>query len=398
MQQQKQTKNIEWKEFRLKDVASFVNGRAFKPAEWEQRGKLIIRIQNLTGSIDSPNYTTKIFEDRYLVKRGDLLISWSATLDAFIWDEEEGWLNQHIFKVKEDPDVINRKYLFYFVKKSIAYFLKRTHGSTMKHITKGNFESIKIPLPFSNGKPDIKEQERIVSILERAEKQKNKSKKVEELLDEYLKSVFNEMFGRILPIIFDKETIEIIDGDRGVNYPNGKDFSEEGYCLFLNTGNVRKDGFNLDNLMFISKDKDEQLRKGKVKLNDVILTTRGTVGNVALYDKSIPYRNVRINSGMVLLRSNSNKLLPKYLFYTIQMPLIQNQFKKMNSGTAQPQLPITNLKRVKIPLPPLPLQQKFAKIVEQVEKMKEEVKNTKQNSEELFNSLMQKAFKGELAR
>ena len=89
----KQTNKIEWKELKLNEVAQFVNGRAFKPSEWEKKGKLIIRIQDLTGSITSPNYTTKTFEDKYLVKAGDLLISWSATLDAFIWAKEDGWLD-----------------------------------------------------------------------------------------------------------------------------------------------------------------------------------------------------------------------------------------------------------------------------------------------------------------
>lgn len=393
-----QINQIEWKEVELRKVAKFINGRAFKPDEWENKGKIIIRIQDLTGSITNPNYTTQEFDKKYLVKRGDILISWSATLDAFIWDKEDGWLNQHIFKVEEDKKVLYQKYLFYFVKKSIDLFKKSTHGSTMKHITKGNFDSIKIPLPFLNGKPDLETQRKIVSILEKAEGLKSKGKKAEELLDEYLKSLFNEMFGKIPLKNFTKVEIEIIDGDRGVNYPNGNDFSEKGYCLFLNTGNVRKNGFKFEKLMYITKDKDEQLRKGKAQINDVILTTRGTVGNVGLYDKNIPYKHIRINSGMVLLRSNSELILPKFLMYLIQMPLIQNQFLKMNSGSAQPQLPIANLKKIKIPLPPIELQKKFASIVEKVERLKEKQRLENKNAGELFDSLMQKAFKGELVR
>ena len=292
-------------------------------------------------------------------------------------------------KILVPKDEIDAKYLYFAIKnlklKSLGY---SRHYKLLK--------DKKIPLPFSNNKPNLKEQERIVSILEKAEKQKEKNKNANVLLDEYLKSIFNEMFKNISLKNFDKEIIEIIDGDRGVNYPNGNDFSEEGYCLFLNTGNVRKNGFNFEKLMFITKEKDEQLRKGKAKVNDIILTTRGTVGNVAWYDKSIRYKNIRINSGMVLLRTNPKIILPKFLECVIQMPLIQNQFLRMNSGSAQPQLPITNLKKIKIPNPPLPLQQKFANIVEKVERMKENVKKNKQNTRELFDSLMQKAFRGEL--
>jgi type I restriction enzyme S subunit len=78
--------------------------------------------------------------------------------------------------------------------------------------------------------------------------------------------------------------VSVIDGDRGSEYPNGADFSESGYCLFLNAGNVTKDGFKFDECTFISEQKDALLNKGKLKRNDLVLTTRGTVGNVACFD------------------------------------------------------------------------------------------------------------------
>jgi type I restriction enzyme, S subunit len=73
--------------------------------------------------------------------------------------------------------------------------------------------------------------------------------------------------------------IEIIDGDRGTNYPKQTDFKAVGHCLFLNAGNVTDKGFNFDDCMFISEEKDAALRKGKLQREDIVLTTRGTVGN-----------------------------------------------------------------------------------------------------------------------
>lgn len=92
----------------LGDVADYINGRAFKPSEWESTGKPIIRIQNLTNSSTEINRTTGTFEERYLVRSGDLLFAWSASLGAYIWNGENGWLNQHIFKVipKEGVSII----------------------------------------------------------------------------------------------------------------------------------------------------------------------------------------------------------------------------------------------------------------------------------------------------
>jgi restriction endonuclease S subunit len=108
--------------------------------------------------------------------------------------------------------------------------------------------------------------------------------------------------------------IEIIDGDRGVNYPKKEAFSSEGYCLFLNTGNVRKGFFDFENNQFISEQKDKMLRKRKLKYNDIVLTTRGTVGNIAYYDKDIMYKNIRINSGMAILKVDPKNLIHCLLF------------------------------------------------------------------------------------
>lgn len=90
----------------LGDVATYINGRAFKPQEWETSGRPIIRIQNLTNSTQECNRTTKQFEEKYRISDGDLLFAWSASLGAHIWHGEDGWLNQHIFKVIPNESVL----------------------------------------------------------------------------------------------------------------------------------------------------------------------------------------------------------------------------------------------------------------------------------------------------
>ena len=112
--------------------------------------------------------------------------------------------------------------------------------------------------------------------------------------------------------------LEIIDGDRGKNYPKQGDFAPEGYCLFLNTGNVTENGFNFSRCSFIAEEKDNALRKGKLEREDVVLTTRGTVGNVAFYDERVPFKHIRINSGMVILRAECRNILPKFLYFLLK--------------------------------------------------------------------------------
>jgi type I restriction enzyme, S subunit len=159
---------------------------------------------------------------------------------------------------------------------------------------------------------------------------------------------------------FDKAPLDIIDGDRGKNYPKQEEFSSMGYCLFLNAGNVTSNGFNFSNCAFITEEKDQKLRKGKLCRNDVVLTTRGTVGNSAFFDKSIQYENIRINSGMVILRANTKCLYPRYLFFFVRSHLFHNQVLSLRTGSAQPQLPIRDINRIELPVPPLPQQRAIA--------------------------------------
>jgi len=149
----------------------------------------------------------------------------------------------------------------------------------------------------------------------------------------------------------DESLIAIIDGDRGKNYPKASDFSDEGHCLFLNTKNVRPDGFDFGSMMFITEEKDRQLRKGKLQRDDVVLTTRGTIGNVGLYSKDVPFEHIRINSGMLILRPNRRAVLPVYLFQLFRSEIVKEQIRMQTTGAAQPQLPIKTLVNFRVPVP-----------------------------------------------
>ena len=137
------------------EVADYINGRAFKPSEWEKHGLPIIRIQNLNDGDASYNYSTAKFEDKYLIHNGDLLFAWAASLGTYIWQKDDAWLNQHIFKVIPKPFIL-RDFLYYSFINMIDDFYAESHGTGMVHITKGKFEKRPIYIP------PIKEQQRIV--------------------------------------------------------------------------------------------------------------------------------------------------------------------------------------------------------------------------------------------
>lgn len=165
---------------------------------------------------------------------------------------------------------------------------------------------------------------------------------------------------------FDDLNIELIDGDRGKNYPRNDEMFKNEYCLFLNTKNVTINGFVFDENVFITKEKDEMLRKGKLSRNDIVLTTRGTIGNVGLYDDKIPYDNMRINSGMLIIRNNDKNVNTKYLYYQFTSPFIRNQIFSLKTGSAQPQIPITVLKKLKLLIPDIEIQDKIVKVMDSI--------------------------------
>lgn len=138
----------DWTVTKLKYIGTYINGYAFKPDDWGITGLPIIRIQDLTGSNDDPNYYDGEIDNKYIVQRGNILVSWAATLDAFIWNKEDGLLNQHIFKVLPDDNVVDYDYFFWLVKEAMQNMNNdNKHGIFMQHVTLGVFGNYSIPIP-----------------------------------------------------------------------------------------------------------------------------------------------------------------------------------------------------------------------------------------------------------
>ena len=147
---------------RLGDVATYINGYAFKPSDWSEVGKPIIRIQDLTGTNNSPHCFNGKIPSKYEVKNGDVLISWSASLGVYIWNRGEAYLNQHIFKVVFDKIGVDKKFFAYQVPLLLSSAMSSAHGCTMKHLTKPLFDGLLFKLP------PLAEQKRIVAKIDAA--------------------------------------------------------------------------------------------------------------------------------------------------------------------------------------------------------------------------------------
>lgn len=150
----------------LGNIATYVNGYAFKPSDWGTEGLPIIRIQNLSGSGDSFNYYSGTYPPAIEINKGDIMISWSATLGVFVWDGPKALLNQHIFKVYFDKLEVNPTYFRVAVEPALERSASKVHGSTMTHLTKKTFDSIMVPLP------SINQQNKFASFVHQVDKSK----------------------------------------------------------------------------------------------------------------------------------------------------------------------------------------------------------------------------------
>lgn len=237
-----------------------------------------------------------------VVPQGTVIMSFKLSIGKTAITSEDMYTNEAIMAfIDNGKFAIDTDYLYHLCCGTnwTAGTNKAVMGLTLNKATLLEKE---IPLP------DINEQHEIATKLDKIDAIIAERQQQLELIDQAVKSRFIELFGDPvsnsmgLPTEPMTTICAIIDGDRGKNYPKQDEFSDTGYCLFLNAKNVTATGFSFENRMFITKEKDDALHNGKLERGDVVLTTRGTLGNLAFYDDSVPFENVRINSGMVILR------------------------------------------------------------------------------------------------
>lgn len=293
-------------------------------------------------------------------KKGDILLSNIRPYFKKIWyATQEGGCSNDVLVVKAGKTV-DSKFLYYVLSDNY-FFNYSTVTAKGTKMPRGSQNAI---MKYWVPNLDLPTQKKIADILSSYDELIKANNERIELLEQTVQELYKEWFVRFrfpgyenakfeegIPegwsyVRFGK-AIDIIDGDRGVNYPKQEEFYPEGDCLFLNAGNVTTKGFDFSSCAYITKEKDAILRKGKVQHGDVLLTTRGTVGNVAFYNETMTFSEMRINSGMVILR-NLGVVSPEYIYTSLRHEYLQKLMTMYASGSAQPQLPIKDMKRMKI--------------------------------------------------
>ena len=357
---------ISHKKILLKEVATFLNGYAFKPSDWSKEGLPIIRIQNLTGTNRDFNYYNGNYNKKYLVENGDILISWSASLGIFLWENMTGILNQHIFKVIFDKNIeIDKIYFLHCMKFLIKKIEKNIHGSTMKHITRPEFEKIKFPIYEIDIQRKI--SKKLIFITKIIENNKKLLNKMEELS----KSLFTRMFGDIKT---NDKNWEIVKLEKYINIIGGYafkniDFKSSGIPL-IRIGNINSGQFKSTNLVFIEKNK--KFEKFKVFPNDILISLTGTVGkddygNACILGDSYSEYYLNQRNAKIELTDKINK---NFFLEIMKIKEVKKKLTGISRGIRQANISNKDIYNLSLPLPPIELQNKFAERIEKIEKLK----------------------------
>lgn len=341
----------DWQKKPLEDVLQFQTGFPFDSEGFNEEGRGVRLIKNRDlKSDDKIVHYSKPYDEKYLVTNGDVLVGMDGDFTPIKWNKGVALLNQRVGRVltnQKDDEL----FFLYFLSIHLKAIEEKTARTTVKHLSHSVVEKINEPIP----KP--KEQQKIASCLSSLDNLIAAHSQKLDLLKDHKKGLMQNLFpqeGEKVPKYRFKEfendgewveeplssKVSVIDGDRGLNYPKAEEYSSDGYCLFLSAKNVTKSGFLFNEFQFITKEKDELLRKGKLARFDIVLTTRGSLGQFAFFDENIQFENIRINSGMVILRAKDNGINPNYLYSYFNSYSIQSAIKSQGFGNAVQQLTV----------------------------------------------------------
>lgn len=374
---------------RLGDVATYINGYAFKPSDWSDSGVPIIRIQDLTGNSYQANRYSGEYAKKYEVLPGDVLISWSASFGVYIWTAEKAVLNQHIFKVVFDKCEVDKSFFVHQVQNILESAESSSHGATMKHLTKPVFDA----LPFHL--PPLDEQRRIAAVLDKVSDLIAKRRAQLDKLDDLVKARFVEMFGdpernpKHWPVLSMNQTCKVGSSKRiykSEHTSNGIPFLRVSNLTdLINTGMSTPD-------LYIPEELYNELKnQGQVPTaGDILLTSRGTLGQCYIVKENDEFY---FQDGMISWLSNfSDCITPLYLSYLFAMPGFRRQIESIQAGTTVSYLSISMINRLSVMLPTMELQISFSSFVKHTDGMKLMIQQSLDKLEMLKKTLMQGYF------
>lgn len=345
-----------------------------------QSGRILSKV---TGFASAAGTSTQPFDT------GNVLYSkLRPYLNKVVCPDAPGIATTELVPLRPDPKKLDRQYLTYYLRSPefVTWISNEVAGAKMPRVTMKVFWDHEIPLP------PLAEQKRIAAILDAADALRTKRRESLAQLDALLQSTFLTLFGDPVanPIHPTKCVAEIVS--RIIDY-RGKspEKTTEGIPL-ITAKIVKKKGVDEPNEFIAEKAYDSWMRRGIPSPQDVIITTEAPMGEVAL----VPDYKAAFAQRLLVLQPKREILEPIYLMWALTMPFVTRQMDQRATGSTVTGIRSKEFRKVEVPLPPLPLQQKFAAIVESVERQKAAQRAHLAELDALFAALQHRAFRGEL--
>ena len=374
---------------------NLISGFAFKSNLFsDSKGIPLIRIRDVVRGMSDTFYTGD-YDNKYIVKDGDILIGMDGNFNVSKWRGGKALLNQRVCCIRSTGNAVNESLLFYFLPIELKRIEERTPYATVKHLSIKKIKEILFPVLEEDS------QTRIAEILDKAVALRQKRKESINLLDDFLRSTFLEMFGD--PKINENEYTPAPLRDKGINLIGGyafksKDYVKEGIPL-IKIGNVNKGYFDTNNISFLPVSYLKEYERYLIKNGDLTISLTGTTGkedygNICKVNNS--FEHYLLNQRVAKIEYSEDNFSGSYLLYLFKHPAIKLNIIKLSRGIRQANISNDDILDLIVPVPPIHLQNKFSDIVHQVELLKAKYKESEKELDNLFGSLMQRAFKGEL--
>lgn len=330
--------------YKLGDIVTLLNGRAYLMPELQDSGKYrILRVGNLSGGNDSWYYSDMELDENKYCENGDLLYAWACNFGPHIWREEKVIYHYHIWKLVENKEKVDRTYLYYYLLHQTPFYLGGVNGATMVHITKKNMEKKTVYIPSS-----LNVQHRIASILSTYDSLIENNTKRIRLLEKMVENLYKEWFVRFrFP---GHENVEMENGlPKGWKVKKYEDEFNVKYGKGLPTDKLTKDGFPV----FGSNGQIGYYTSYMYETPQILISCRGASSGVV--NISLP-KSFITNNSLICEMTNKTESVFEYLKYCfLNTNLVQYQ-----TGSAQPQITINNIVKLKLLIPSTDVQIKFA--------------------------------------
>ncbi len=322
-----------------------------------------------------------------VIPKGTLLIATRMAVGKVVIPSIDVAINQDLKAIFCNSS-LNQKFLFYVLKSKADYFDGVSTGATVKGIKINHITDLQIPLP------PLHQQQKIANILDAADALRQNDKALLAKYDELIQALFLDMFGDPVSNPKGWEKLELgkaIDVRDGTH--DSPKYVEKGYPL-VTSKNIKNGELVLDNVNYISQEDYNKINnRSKVDVGDIIMPMIGTIGNPLLVDFEV---NFAIKN-VALFKFNDKSIITNIMLLNLLNGHFLERFSSLNNkGGTQKFVSLGDIRKMLVPIPPITLQNQFAERVTLIEEQKTIAQASLLKSEELFNSLLQKAFKGEL--